>query len=535
MKTKSTKTGSVLVFLSAMLLLLLALRPGGAKAATTSVADGDVAGLIAAIKNANTNSGPDTINLASGGVYTLTVVNNADNGLPVVTSQITINGSGAVIERSGATGTPDFRIFEVGSTGDLRLGGVTVRKGKVSVFFRGGGGIYNGGTLTLTNSTVSGNEADNEYGYGGGIDNGGTLTLTNSTVSGNTASDDDGGGIYNSLFGTLTLTNSTVSGNTASSDGGGIYNLFGTLTLKNTILAYNSPNNCFLTMASLGHNISSDASCAFTGTGDMNNIINPLLGPFASNGGPTQTHLLLSGSPAINAVPFANCTDASGATPLATDQRGITRPQGTACDIGAVEMDLNEPVPTPTPSPSDIDGDSIPNASDPDMDGDGTANALDSDADNDGVPNATDTDDDGDGTADATDTTPNGLGTPTDIDGDGIANALDDYANGNGVPTCQGREVTISGATGGPDTLSGTKGADVIHGLGGNDIIRGGGGKDIICGGDGDDTLYGQKGKDALYGQAGKDLLKGGKGKDVCDGGADTDTAKSCETRTAVP
>jgi len=76
MKTKSTKTGSVLAFLSAMLLLLLALRPGGAKAATTSVADGDVAGLISAINAANTNPGPDTINLAANGTYTLTVINN---------------------------------------------------------------------------------------------------------------------------------------------------------------------------------------------------------------------------------------------------------------------------------------------------------------------------------------------------------------------------------------------------------------------------------------------------------------------------
>ena len=67
MKTKSTKTGSVLVFLSAMLLLLLALRPGGAQAATVSVANGDVAGLIAAINAANTNSGPDTINLCLNG------------------------------------------------------------------------------------------------------------------------------------------------------------------------------------------------------------------------------------------------------------------------------------------------------------------------------------------------------------------------------------------------------------------------------------------------------------------------------------
>jgi len=129
MKTKSTKTGSVLTFLSAMLLLLLALRPGGAQAATTSVADGDVAGLITAINNANTNSGPDTINLAAGGTYTLTVADNSNNGLPVVSSQIILNGSGAIIERSSVliTLTPVIRIFKISSgTGNLHLDGVTI-------------------------------------------------------------------------------------------------------------------------------------------------------------------------------------------------------------------------------------------------------------------------------------------------------------------------------------------------------------------------------------------------------------------------
>src|SRR6266516_758328 len=88
---------------------------------------------------------------------------------------------------------------------------------------REGGGIHNSGTLRLNNSTVSGNTAQD----GSGVSNTGTLTLTNSTVSGNT-SQGDGGGIinsnnYNSNTGTLTLTNSTVSGNTASHDGGGIF------------------------------------------------------------------------------------------------------------------------------------------------------------------------------------------------------------------------------------------------------------------------------------------------------------------------
>jgi hypothetical protein len=105
----------------------------------------------------------------------------------------------------------------------------------------GGGGISNYGTLTLTNSTLSGNSA--YYRGGGGIENAGTLTLTNSTLSGNSA--DFGGGIYNygtiSNYGTLTLTNSTLSGNSADSGGGGIDN-GGTLTVNNSTLSGNQAN-----------------------------------------------------------------------------------------------------------------------------------------------------------------------------------------------------------------------------------------------------------------------------------------------------
>ena len=99
---------------------------------------------------------------------------------------------------------------------------------------KGGGGIYNAGTLSLIDSTVSNNESRS---VGGGIYNAGTLSLIDSTVSGNTARG-DGGGIENDS-GTLTLTNSTVSGNTARGDGGGIENDSGTLTLTNSTVSGN--------------------------------------------------------------------------------------------------------------------------------------------------------------------------------------------------------------------------------------------------------------------------------------------------------
>jgi hypothetical protein len=117
------------------------------------------------------------------------------------------------------------------------------------------------------------------------------------------------------------------------------------LTLKNTIVASSkSGANCAGTIISKGHNLSDDGSCGLAGTGDLNNTAAGLdPAGLTSNGGATQTVDLLPGSPAIDAVPLADCTDTSGAS-VATDQRGIGRPQGAACDIGSVEL-----VPDSTP------------------------------------------------------------------------------------------------------------------------------------------------------------------------------------------
>jgi hypothetical protein len=242
--------------------------------------------------------------------------------------------------------------------GTLTLNNSTVSNNKSN----SGGGIFNRDTTTtLNNSTVSNNSTN---GYGGGIVNEcngngaatdhfvATLILNNSTVSGNSAAL-YGGGILNEsdkLSGcagaVITLNNSTVSGNTTTTYGGGIAEFSGntpaypaTITLKNSIVAGNTGNpgaNCSGTMTSLGHNIADDASCGLTGIGDMNNT-NPVLGPLANNGGPTLTLTPQLGSAAIDGVPLANCTDANNA-PIATDQRGIVRPQGAACDVGSVEF-----------------------------------------------------------------------------------------------------------------------------------------------------------------------------------------------------
>jgi hypothetical protein len=144
-----------------------------------------------------------------------------------------------------------------------------------------------------------------------------------------------GGGISNG-GGTLTINNSTISGNSAlAHDGGGIA---GTVTLQNSIVANNSGGNCESGVVSKGYNLSSDNSCNFSSSGDRNNT-DPKLGPLQNNGGPTQTMALLPGSPAIDAGNPSGCTDGQGHL-LKTDQRGMPRPDKedkAGCDMGAYE------------------------------------------------------------------------------------------------------------------------------------------------------------------------------------------------------
>ena len=114
----------------------------------------------------------------------------------------------------------------------------------------------------------------------------------------------------------------------------------GMVTVNNTIIANSvGLGDCRgVGFTSLGHNLDSDGSCGLSGPGDISGV-DPLLGPLAVNGGPTKTHALLTGSPAIDAVPIADCTDPDG-NPITTDQRGVPRPQDAACDIGAFEFGL---------------------------------------------------------------------------------------------------------------------------------------------------------------------------------------------------
>jgi len=201
------------------------------------------------------------------------------------------------------------------------------------------GGILNrqGATLEIVASTVSNNRADR---YAGGIVNTGTLSLVNSTISGNEAPLT--GGVQNIGGGQMTATNSTIAFNEGGSEGG-LRNTGGDATITNTIIAENSGDQCATagnaTLTSNGHNLASDDTCDLTGPGDLSNT-NAQLGPLANNGGPTMTHAILPGSPAVDAGDNANCP--------ATDQRGKGRPAdgdgqgGPVCDIGAFELQPGE-------------------------------------------------------------------------------------------------------------------------------------------------------------------------------------------------
>jgi len=253
---------------------------------------------------------------------------------------------------------------------------------------RGGGGIYNEGFLTITSSTISNNtfsSSEQSNTGGGGIYNVGMLSMAKSTISNNTTSGGDGGGILNetTVAGILTLVNSTLSGNTApggsgggiadvGSDmdltfctvygntargsGGGIFNAGseaqdksrqGRILMRNSLVARNRASNgpdMAGALVSGGYNLVQEslgivviASNAPPNTDLIGQIaVDLLIDPqLHENGGSGQpwTHALLPGSPAIDRIPLAFCHVYG----ISTDQRGVKRPQGASCDIGAYE------------------------------------------------------------------------------------------------------------------------------------------------------------------------------------------------------
>jgi len=283
---------------------------------------------------------------SGGGIY-----NNGVSGI----ATLTINSSSVRWNLVGNAGAGIYNDGRFGSA-TLTINNSTLSENSAVYAGSNGGAIVNDGsegsaTLTVSNSTLSGNSAGS---YGGGIYNSpdsygnGTVMINNSTISGNSAAN-AGGGIFNTASqssATLTLNNSTVSDNSAVY-GGGIVNgtALGsaTLTIGDTILKTGaSGENIFNvggTVTSNGYNLSNDDGGGFfTGIGDQINI-DPLLGPLQDNGGPTFTHALLTGSPAIDAGD-PNFNPNSFNPSMVYDQRGtgFNRVVNGRIDIGAFEV-----------------------------------------------------------------------------------------------------------------------------------------------------------------------------------------------------
>ncbi|CAD6875183.1 choice-of-anchor Q domain-containing protein [Methylomonas fluvii] len=552
-----------------------------------AVADGSCT-LREAVANANSDSDTTGGDCPAGsGADTITF---GVNGTTVLNSTLTISDAdGLTLDSLGRSvtlsGGNAVRVLWVTPGAGLTLKNLTVANGYADPL---GGGVYNQfGSLTVLNSTFVGNTATRT---GGGIANysdttlanpGGNLTVVNSTFSGNRSV--FGGAIRNSGI-SATITNSTIVGNSVQlpvcppgffcsleDNGGGIENL-GTLNLHNSIVAGNTaavgdadiggspttasynligfPANLFYRWNGVDPILPVHGSNGNITGVDASTLVEASL---ANHGGPTQTLALIPGSGAIDAADNLLCAT----VPVNNvDQRGLARPQGPQCDIGAFELE------------------SAPAA---DLAVSGTVSAAmvrDSLTWTIVVKN--------NGTADATgvtliDTLPaSGLSSisATASQGScsalasgkitchlgGLANTASATVTVKAIPSaaltlsnqvnvladqtdgqplnnsatqtvavqpllCNGLVPTIVG-TPGTDTLVGTKRRDVIHSLSGNDTISGGADNDVICGGLGQDTLKGDAGNDTLNGEA---------GTDSCDGGAGTDTAANCEAKTGIP
>ncbi|MDU9047970.1 MAG: choice-of-anchor Q domain-containing protein [Candidatus Electrothrix sp. Rat3] len=416
------------------LIVLLALSVSSAHSADITV-DGSTCTLADAITAAINNRdeggcvGSGTYVYGHNNVVLETDV-SLDAALPEITATITIKGNGHTI--NGNNNPNVGSVLNIISTGDLTLNDTIVTHGYTML----GGGIYNDGSIALTNSMVSDNIATSHgggiYGYGnitltnstisgniatfssGGIDSifgsvtlisstvsdntaaeaggiskqegsvtllnstvsnntaeaiggiknvDGNIILTNSTVSGNTATVHVGG-IYNfqsSSDATVTLINSTVTNNTAEQNVGGIYNYDGTVTLTSSLISGNTAggevnevcneNDGTINADShnvFGHDNETDAEAFYsftpkdndinaTSDGTNTSLASILDTTLANNGGPTQTHALVAGSPAIDLDPSCN-----GGL-ITDDQRGEARPSGAGCDAGSFEFDSTLP------------------------------------------------------------------------------------------------------------------------------------------------------------------------------------------------
>ena len=310
-------------------------------------------GAVITFDTAGTFATPQTITLTGGEI--------------AISKNLTIKGPSLAANKVTISGNNASRIFNVSTGSGLTITNLTISGGQGVGF---AGGILNNGTLTVANSTLTGNNASTDGGAIATSASAVSLSLINTTISGNTANGNGGGVVV--LGGTMSSINSTITNNKADNDndsngtGGGIAASAGTTTLKNTIVAGNF-NEDGVTDSADDISGTVDASSSFNliGTGGAGGLTNggnnnqvgvasPGLGALADNGGPTQTHALLSTSPAIEAGSNANLPtdaldldgDANTAETLPVDQRGPAFPRVAdsadadviqTVDIGAYE------------------------------------------------------------------------------------------------------------------------------------------------------------------------------------------------------
>ena len=370
------------------LTLLTALESGAIDVTETSDWPVPLPGysLRQALNAANEDTQTDVINIPEG-IYTLNMSgpdedNNIDGDLDIKNS-VFIVGKGP--EKTFIDGSSLTRVLHIVQAGvSVGLVNLTIQNGMVTNTHNQphGAGILNKATLSLYNVGIKNNTNAADNNLGGGIYNDGVLTITNATISGNQAL--SGGAIYTNnssetniersllannqaskgsaveSYGNLQVQNTTVHGNLAFF-GSTIHLAFGTadisfctvtnnssgfssaalewglasLTLRQTILTANQPadsikRNCSNKIADATYNLEDANTCGFS---TATNLINtdPKLGPLQDNGGPTQTRALAADSPAIDYVRIN--------TGVTVDQRGFKRPVGPWADIGAYEYE----------------------------------------------------------------------------------------------------------------------------------------------------------------------------------------------------
>jgi hypothetical protein len=336
----------------------------GAMPGADSVLDRPLDAVITVLNNNDAGAGSlrqaiisaaagDTIVFAVSVTGTITLT----TGVLDINKNLTIQGPGANV--LAVSGNDASRVFQIQPGVTATIAGLTVRNGtgllgsgiansgililtSVAVINNGvvgtaGGGIFNNGNAQLTMQQVL--VANNIGTNGGGLEMNHGASMTNVTFFGNRGAF---GAIFDAGFvgapGAASMLNVTIAQNTATvaSAGGGItWGNTDQLTIRNTIVANNQPRNCVGTLTSQGNNLEDTNTCGFTQPGDLPSTpagLDPA--GLQNNGGPTQTVRIQNTSAAFNGVTVGACP------PPSVDQRGMTRPQGPRCDIGAVELAL---------------------------------------------------------------------------------------------------------------------------------------------------------------------------------------------------